>query len=61
VGTRHPEAARVPGSDVEMYSASRPFLEKLIRDRTLQVPNVKVVGGRVTGLKFGDGAVTAVR
>jgi 2-polyprenyl-6-methoxyphenol hydroxylase-like FAD-dependent oxidoreductase len=52
---------RVPGSDVEMYSASRPFLEKLIRHRTLQVPNVKLVGGRVTGLEFGDGAVTAVR
>jgi 2-polyprenyl-6-methoxyphenol hydroxylase-like FAD-dependent oxidoreductase len=51
---------RVLGSDVDMYSASRPFLEKLIRDRTLQVPNIKLISGRVTGLEFDGDAVTAV-
>ncbi|MEV4756034.1 FAD-dependent monooxygenase [Micromonospora sp. NPDC049559] len=52
---------KVRGSDVDILSASRPFLESLIRERTLALPNVKVVTGRVTGLDFGDDAVTSVR
>jgi 2-polyprenyl-6-methoxyphenol hydroxylase-like FAD-dependent oxidoreductase len=44
-----------------LLSASRPFLEAHIRRRTLALPNVSAVAGRVTGLDFDSGAVTAVR
>ncbi|RKR92994.1 2-polyprenyl-6-methoxyphenol hydroxylase-like FAD-dependent oxidoreductase [Micromonospora pisi] len=52
---------KVRGSDVAVLSASRPFLESLIRGRTLELPNVEVVRGRVTGLDLSATAVTAVR
>lgn len=51
---------KVRGSDLDMLTASRPFLEDLMRRRTLALPNVEAIGGRVTGLDFSDGAVSAV-
>ena len=51
---------KVRGSDVDILTASRPFLEDLMRRRTLALPNVEAIGGRVTGLDFSDGAVSAV-
>jgi 2-polyprenyl-6-methoxyphenol hydroxylase-like FAD-dependent oxidoreductase len=51
---------KVPGSEVELLTASRPFLEGLIRRRTLELPNVKTVSGRATGLVFRDAAVVGV-
>lgn len=52
---------KVRGSDVDMLSASRPFLEALVRRRTLEMPNVKLLRARVTGLDFDSTAVSAVR
>ncbi|MBM0239334.1 FAD-dependent monooxygenase [Micromonospora sp. ATA32] len=52
---------KVRGSDVDMLSASRPFLEALVRRRTLELPNVKLLRARVTGLDVDGTAVSAVR
>lgn len=53
---------RVPaGSRHTMLGITRPLLESLIRERTLALPNVKQVTGRVTGLEFSPDAVTGVR
>jgi 2-polyprenyl-6-methoxyphenol hydroxylase-like FAD-dependent oxidoreductase len=40
--------------------SSRPFLEALIRNRVLALPNVRAVPGRAEGLLIEDGAVTGV-
>jgi 2-polyprenyl-6-methoxyphenol hydroxylase-like FAD-dependent oxidoreductase len=47
--------------NAEFLSSSRPFLESLIRSRTLALPGVDIVEGRGTGLDYSDGAVKAVR
>jgi 2-polyprenyl-6-methoxyphenol hydroxylase-like FAD-dependent oxidoreductase len=52
---------KVPGSQVNFLSATRPFLEGEVRRNTVDLPNVSVIAGRVTGLDFDDTAVTAVR
>ena len=44
-----------------LLTCSRPFLESLIRRRTLALPNVELVTGHATGLVYEDGAVTGVR
>jgi flavin-dependent dehydrogenase len=41
--------------------ATRPFLESLIRTRTLAVPNVRLVAGRAVGLEFDGGRVSSAR
>ena len=51
---------KVGGSQAMMLTGSRPFLEALIRRRTLALPNVKTITARVTGLEFDDAAVTGV-
>ncbi|SDL73881.1 FAD-dependent oxidoreductase [Nonomuraea jiangxiensis] len=45
----------------EILAGSRPFLEGLVRRRVLQLPNVKVVQARGTGLVIDGDAVTGVR
>ncbi|MEW2505104.1 hypothetical protein AB0878_32020 [Amycolatopsis sp. NPDC047767] len=52
---------KVVGSDTEMLTSSRPFLEAQIREHTLALPNVRALVARVTGLEFSDTAVTAVQ
>jgi 2-polyprenyl-6-methoxyphenol hydroxylase-like FAD-dependent oxidoreductase len=52
---------KVPAADINLLSATRPFLEGRIRAELLERPNVKVVTGQVTGLEIGATAVTAVR
>ncbi|QYN21701.1 hypothetical protein [Amycolatopsis sp. DSM 110486] len=52
---------KIVGSDTDMLSSSRPFLEAQIREHTLALPNVGSVVARVTGLEFSDTAVTAVQ
>jgi 2-polyprenyl-6-methoxyphenol hydroxylase-like FAD-dependent oxidoreductase len=44
-----------------MLASSRPFLEALIRRRTLALPNVRVITGQATGLTYRGGAVSGVR
>jgi 2-polyprenyl-6-methoxyphenol hydroxylase-like FAD-dependent oxidoreductase len=44
-----------------MLASSRPFLEALIRRRTLALPNVQVVTGQAAGLTYRGGAVSGVR
>jgi 2-polyprenyl-6-methoxyphenol hydroxylase-like FAD-dependent oxidoreductase len=52
---------KVLGADISLLSGTRPFLEGRMRAELLELPNVKVVTGQVTGLEFGATAVTAVR
>ncbi|GLY51458.1 FAD-dependent monooxygenase [Lentzea sp. NBRC 102530] len=53
---------KVPGrADAVMLCGSRPFLEALIRKRTLALPNVRALTARVTGLEFAPDAVSGVR
>ncbi|WP_326837780.1 FAD-dependent monooxygenase [Amycolatopsis rhabdoformis] len=52
---------KIVGSDTDMLSSSRPFLEAQIRSHTLALPNVRALVARVTGLSFSDTAVTAVQ
>lgn len=47
--------------ETDMLTGSRPLLESLVRRRTLELPNVTAVTGRVTGLEFRDGRVSGVR
>jgi 2-polyprenyl-6-methoxyphenol hydroxylase-like FAD-dependent oxidoreductase len=64
-----PDACVVYADDVrqvrtensELLSCSRPFLENLIRQRTLALPNVRLLRGQATGLGYDAGAVTAVQ
>ena len=44
-----------------LLTSSRPFLEDLLRRRTLALPNVKLVAARATGLEFADDAVSGVQ
>jgi 2-polyprenyl-6-methoxyphenol hydroxylase-like FAD-dependent oxidoreductase len=64
-----PEASRAYIDDVEQVNtpnqelvcSSRPFLESLIRQRTLAAAHIEVVTGRAVGLEFTGDAVTGVR
>ncbi|GAA1315660.1 FAD-dependent oxidoreductase [Pseudonocardia xinjiangensis] len=47
--------------NTRLVTSSRPFLESLIRRRTLALPNVEIVTGRATGLAYEGDAVSAVR
>ncbi|MFC7545388.1 FAD-dependent monooxygenase [Plantactinospora sp. GCM10030261] len=52
---------KVRGVDLDMLSASRPFIEDLLRRRLRDLPNVSSVRGRATDLRFDGTAVTGVR
>ncbi|GAA4603538.1 2-polyprenyl-6-methoxyphenol hydroxylase-like FAD-dependent oxidoreductase [Actinoplanes octamycinicus] len=49
------------GPAAQALISSRPFLEALIRNRVLALPNVRAVHGRAEGLRIENGAVTGVR
>jgi 2-polyprenyl-6-methoxyphenol hydroxylase-like FAD-dependent oxidoreductase len=51
---------KVSDGQMGLISCSRPFLESLIRRRTLESPNVKVLTCRARGLVFEGGTVTGV-
>jgi 2-polyprenyl-6-methoxyphenol hydroxylase-like FAD-dependent oxidoreductase len=48
------------GEDHHLLAIGRPLLESLIRDRVTSLPNVSVLHGRATGLRYRDDAVTGV-
>ncbi|MFF3909670.1 FAD-dependent oxidoreductase [Streptomyces sp. NPDC001848] len=52
---------QVSTPNVDFLICTRPFLEGLIRERTLGLPNVELVAGRVTGLVHDGQRVAAVR
>lgn len=56
VGDRRQAQAGFP-----LLSATRPFLESLIRDRVLALPNVHTLRAAAAGLEIRDDAVRAVR
>lgn len=49
----------LPGG--ELLLSTRPYLESVLRRRTLALPRVRVVGGRAAGLEFAGTAVRGVR
>ncbi|SDX64153.1 2-polyprenyl-6-methoxyphenol hydroxylase [Amycolatopsis xylanica] len=53
--------AKVPDGRMGILTCSRPLLEALIRRRTLELPNVKVITARATDLVLWGGVVTGVR
>jgi len=52
---------KVSDGTMGLISSSRPFLESLVRRRTLALPNVKVLTCRARGLEFRAGRVSGVR
>ncbi|MDT0318033.1 FAD-dependent oxidoreductase [Streptomyces millisiae] len=52
---------KVLTGDIEMVSATRPFLEAHLRRRVLAFDNVRLVNGRVRGLAFTGDRVSGVR
>lgn len=48
-------------ADIPVLITTRPFLEELVRRRTLAVPNIRQVGGRADGLVFDGDRVTGAR
>jgi 2-polyprenyl-6-methoxyphenol hydroxylase-like FAD-dependent oxidoreductase len=48
-------------ADVPVLVSTRPFLENLVRARTLALPNVTQVPGRAWGLEFSGSRVTGAR
>lgn len=52
---------KVRGADISLLSGTRLFLEGRIRAELLELPNVRVITGQVTGLEIGQTAVAAVR
>jgi 2-polyprenyl-6-methoxyphenol hydroxylase-like FAD-dependent oxidoreductase len=52
---------RLRSVDPAIMSASRPFLEAMIRRRVLALPALTVLTGRATGLECAHGVVTGVR
>ncbi|ROP44185.1 NAD(P)/FAD-dependent oxidoreductase [Streptomyces sp. PanSC9] len=52
---------RPPLDDVQMIGATRPFIERYVRQRTLGLPNVRLLPGRAQGLVLRDGRVQGVR
>jgi 2-polyprenyl-6-methoxyphenol hydroxylase-like FAD-dependent oxidoreductase len=55
------EVEQITTPNAQFLASSRPFLESVIRRRTLALPNVALVTGRATGLSYARGAVDAVR
>lgn len=55
------EVEQITTPNAQFVASSRPFLESLIRRRTLALPNVELATGRVTGLNYTRDAVDAVR
>jgi 2-polyprenyl-6-methoxyphenol hydroxylase-like FAD-dependent oxidoreductase len=55
------EVEQITTPNARFVASSRPFLESLVRRRTLALRGVEYVTGRVTGLNYTDGAVDAVR
>jgi 2-polyprenyl-6-methoxyphenol hydroxylase-like FAD-dependent oxidoreductase len=55
------DVEQITTPNARFVSSSRPFLESLVRRRTLALPNVEYVTGRVTGLDYVGDAVSAVR
>lgn len=55
------EVEQITTPNARFVASSRPFLESVVRRRTLALPNVELVAGRVTGLDYARGAVDAVR
>jgi 2-polyprenyl-6-methoxyphenol hydroxylase-like FAD-dependent oxidoreductase len=55
------EQRQVPSKSLSMVAATRPFLESLIRQRVLAIPNVHTVSASATGLDVRDDAVRSVR
>ncbi|MFG1610022.1 FAD-dependent oxidoreductase [Actinoplanes sp. NPDC049265] len=47
-------------TDFRLFVAGRPLIETVLREHVIARPNVSVVRGRVTGLRFADGAVSGV-
>jgi 2-polyprenyl-6-methoxyphenol hydroxylase-like FAD-dependent oxidoreductase len=55
------EVEQITTPNARFVASSRPFLESLLRRRTLALRGVEYVTGRVTGLDYARGAVEAVR
>ena len=55
------DVEQIATPNARFVGSSRPFLESLIRRRTLALPHVELVRGRVTGLRYARGAVESVR
>ncbi|SDP97528.1 FAD-dependent oxidoreductase [Lentzea jiangxiensis] len=53
--------AQVTTPNAAVMSSTRPFLELLIRRRTLALPNVRLVNGKAIGLRYTGDEVAAVR
>ncbi|MEU7041764.1 FAD-dependent monooxygenase [Streptomyces varsoviensis] len=49
------------GVDHQLLALGRPLLEALVRSRVTALPNVSVLRGQATGLRYADGAVVGVR
>jgi 2-polyprenyl-6-methoxyphenol hydroxylase-like FAD-dependent oxidoreductase len=48
------------GADFELLGASRQLIEAGIRAQVLALPNVSLLKGRATGLRYTDGAVSGI-
>ncbi|KOV86373.1 NAD(P)/FAD-dependent oxidoreductase [Nocardia sp. NRRL S-836] len=55
------DVTQVVTPNAAVMSSTRPFLERLIRRRTLALPNVRLVGGKATGLQYYGDEVVGVR
>lgn len=55
------DVEQITTPNARFVASSRPFLESLVRRRTLALPNVELVTGRVLGLSFVGDAVESVR
>jgi 2-polyprenyl-6-methoxyphenol hydroxylase-like FAD-dependent oxidoreductase len=51
----------VSAPNVVLLNGSRPFIEALLRRRTLALPNVRLLPSAATGLTYLDGRVSGVR
>jgi 2-polyprenyl-6-methoxyphenol hydroxylase-like FAD-dependent oxidoreductase len=60
-GTWVDDVRNIPTENSVLVNSSRPFLEQVIRDRTLALGNVRQLTGQATGLEYADQAVSAVR
>ena len=49
------------GGDHSLLFATRPFIESVIRDKVLALPNVEVIRSPAIGLRYGGGGVSGVR
>lgn len=53
-------ARQIPDRDYRILCASRHLVESAVRASVLRLPNVRQVAGRVTGMRYREGIVTAV-